>query len=313
MRSVAPQVRFRVRTYAAGSFEAVAHFGSIWSFVMGLGRLHGSNRVAATFFHGHRDMGDPMRRAIDFLVDHVDSVGRVIVSCSVMRSRLRQWGVPDAKLVQIPIGVDLQLFVPPTDEQRRRSRAAPGVPPNHACIGSFQKDGNGWGEGLEPKLIKGPDVFLAAVRRIAAMRRYLCCSVVPRSGYVKKGLEAAGIPYRHEYVQSLTDLIPLYNCLDLYLVTSREEGGPKAITESMAIGVPLVSTRVGMAIDVVKHEINGLLADVEDVDAIVDGAVRILEEQSLSRQLIENGLATAGGLGWASVGDQYCATFISRC
>ena len=26
-------------------------------------------------------------------------------------------------------------------------------------IGSFQKDGQGWGDGTMPKLIKGPDIF----------------------------------------------------------------------------------------------------------------------------------------------------------
>ena len=30
-----------------------------------------------------------------------------------------------------------------------------GIPEDYLVIGSFQKDGEGWGEGLKPKLIKG--------------------------------------------------------------------------------------------------------------------------------------------------------------
>ena len=35
-----------------------------------------------------------------------------------------------------------------------------GIPEDYTVIGSFQKDGKGWGEGLKPKLIKGPDILL---------------------------------------------------------------------------------------------------------------------------------------------------------
>ena len=35
-------------------------------------------------------------------------------------------------------------------------------------VGSFQKDGVGWAEGLEPKLIKGPDVLVAALELLKA-------------------------------------------------------------------------------------------------------------------------------------------------
>jgi glycosyltransferase involved in cell wall biosynthesis len=37
----------------------------------------------------------------------------------------------------------------------------------------------------------------------------------------------------------------------------------------MAIGVPLVTTRVGQAADLVRHGENGWMVEVEDVDGIV--------------------------------------------
>ena len=39
----------------------------------------------------------------------------------------------------------------------------------------------------------------------------------------------------------------LYNCLDLYLVTSRQEGGPQAILECSSNKTPILSTNVGFA------------------------------------------------------------------
>jgi glycosyltransferase involved in cell wall biosynthesis len=66
-----------------------------------------------------------------------------------------------------------------------------------------------------------------------------------------------------------------YDAIDVCLVTSRDEGGPRAVLESMATGVPLVSTRVGQAADLVRDGENGWLVDVGDVDAVVEAAAHV--------------------------------------
>ena len=38
----------------------------------------------------------------------------------------------------------------------------------------------------------------------------------------------------------------------------------------MAVGVPLVTTRVGQAADLVRHGENGWMVDAEDVDGLVE-------------------------------------------
>jgi len=145
-------------------------------------------------------------------------------------------------------------------------------------VGSFQKDGVGWGEGREPKLVKGPDILLQV---LDALRRHVPELFVllsgPARGYVKAGLERLGVPYRHVFVADYTHMGELYQALDAYIVTSREEGGPKAVLESMASGVPLISTRVGQAMDLVQHEANGWLVDVGDVAGLTCWARHALE------------------------------------
>jgi glycosyltransferase involved in cell wall biosynthesis len=98
----------------------------------------------------------------------------------------------------------------------------------------------------------------------------------PARGYVRKGLERLGIRHAYHYAPDRDELAKLYHPLDLYLVTSREEGGPMALMESMASGVPVVSTRVGMAPDLIEDGVSGALVDVEDVPAIVARARGLL-------------------------------------
>ena len=107
-------------------------------------------------------------------------------------------GVEPERVFRIPIGIDLENF-PPVDAQlREAARAALGLPADAFVVGSFQKDGVGWGEGLEPKLVKGPDVLVAALGAGPRDASELVVLLTgPARGYVRRELERLGIPYRH--------------------------------------------------------------------------------------------------------------------
>ena len=127
----------------------------------------------------------------------------------------------------------------------------------------------GWGEGLEPKLIKGPDVLLSVAERLRDLVPELCFLLTgPSRGFVRAGLERLGIPYRHALLDDVDAVVTAYEAIDVCVVASRDEGGPRAVLESMATGVPLVTTRVGQAADLVQHGVNGWMVDVDDVEAL---------------------------------------------
>ena len=84
-----------------------------------------------------------------------------------------------------------------------------------------------------------------------------------------------------------------YHALDAYVVASRQEGGPKGVLESLAAGVPLVSTRVGQAPRIVRDDENGLLVDVDDVEAIATAVLRLHDDSSLRESFRTPGRTTA--------------------
>ena len=61
----------------------------------------------------------------------------------------------------------------------------------------------------------------------------------------------------------------------------------------MASGAPLVTTRVGQASELVLDEENGLLADVDDVEALGVAVTRIHGDASLGSKLRSAGRTTA--------------------
>ena len=120
---------------------------------------------------------------------------------------------------------------------------------------------------MDPKLIKGPDVFINCMNLLKSKIPNLQVLLTgPSRGYVKKKLNELKIPYQHHYIKSYQDIQKFYHALDLYIIPSREEGGPRAQLESMACGIPLVTTNVGMSIDLVEHQVNGWKVDVEDYE-----------------------------------------------
>tara|TARA_B110001452_G_C14977035_1_gene341473 strand:- start:322 stop:621 length:300 start_codon:yes stop_codon:yes gene_type:complete len=51
-----------------------------------------------------------------------------------------------------------------------------------------------------------------------------------------------------------SEINELYNCLDLYIVSSRYEGGPQSVLECGITRTPIISTRVGIADEILSSE-----------------------------------------------------------
>ncbi len=253
-------------------------------------------RIGFAYFHGLPNTGDKLFD--DFyklLGKHHEQFTRIQVSHAQMRDVTLGTGIDPSKVFIIPIGINVDFFPFRSAEQKLAMREELGISPSAFVVGSFQKDGVGWEEGLEPKLIKGPDVFLSTIEKLKKDVDDLFVLLSgPSRGYMKRGFEKMQIPYKHMYIKSYPDVAKLFQTLDVYLVASRQEGGPKAILESMASGVPIVTTRVGQAMDLVKHGENGWMADVEDAENLARYILQVhdMDQESLMT-ILANGRATA--------------------
>ncbi|MBV6391451.1 MAG: D-inositol-3-phosphate glycosyltransferase [Anaerolineales bacterium] len=253
-------------------------------------------RIAFSYFHGLPNTGDDlMDRVYNGLQLHHERVARVQVTHTEMRDVVLSAGIDPSKVFLIPIGINLDYFPAQSAERKKATRGKLDIPQSAFVIGSFQKDGVGWGDGMEPKLIKGPDVFLETIRRLKGEIPELFVLLTgPARGYVKHGLDEMGVPYKHAYYKHYPEVAEMFAALDLYIVASRQEGGPKAVLESMASGVPLVTTRVGQAMDIVRHGVNGWMTDVENTEALAAFALQVYRSDSDSLNAILNaGRATA--------------------
>ncbi|MGQ0765580.1 MAG: glycosyltransferase family 4 protein [Gemmatimonadota bacterium] len=266
------------------------------------------NSCAVSYLHGTPDNDESFRNLWSALKRKSGALWRIHVSCRAMESRMIDAGIDASKVHRIPLGVDPDAFPPVTPALRAAARRALGIPGSAVVIGSFQKDGHGWGEGNEPKLIKGPDILVEVCARL---RGKLSEAVVLLSGaargFVRRELTRRNVPLVYTWAAA-GELARLYHASDLVLVTSRDEGGPKAVLESMACGVPLVSTAVGQAADIVEHGTNGWLASVGDVDALTSLATLAIED-SRSERVTAAAMETARANSYTALAPRWQAFF----
>ena len=115
-------------------------------------------------------------------------------------------------------------------------------------VGSFQKDTEG--KTNDPKMSKGPDIFVNIMEDIRKKHPDLLVVLSgTRRTYIIRELQKRGIPFKYFEMIGLNELNEIYNCLDLYVVSSRVEGGPRAVFEAGITKTPLISTDVGIASD----------------------------------------------------------------
>lgn len=281
--------------------RAIIHYGSLNTF-LGDKNIEKckDNKIIVTCFHIVDS--DPRKYTI---ADKDRYVYKWHTSCNITKNKLIELGIDERKIVVIPISVNIDNYKIikkiQKDEQKRKFE----IDDKKIVIGYFQKDGDGWGEGDTPKLIKGPDIFCDALEKISRKYNVLVILSGPARGYVKRRLNEANIPFKHFVFDEAKEVAILYQLIDIYMVTSREEGGPRAILESMASGVPIISTNVGQAPDIIENMKNGIIVPIEDTDAIVKSFELIIENVELKNKMIQAGIETAKKFSSAVVAMQY--------
>lgn len=153
----------------------------------------------------------------------------------------------------IPFWVNQNIWAPHT-LPASTLRLKHGIPRDKFVIGSFQRDTEGR-DLKTPKLEKGPDLLCDALEKIKLQNDRLFVVLAGwRRQYVIERLAAAKIPYKYFERPEQHVIHDLYASLDLYAVTARYEGGPQSIIECAAMMVPIVSTPVGLAPEILAPE-----------------------------------------------------------
>jgi L-malate glycosyltransferase len=88
-----------------------------------------------------------------------------------------------------------------------------------------------------------------------------------------------------------TDVLGCLKTFDLFVMSSITEGLGTSLLDAMACARPIVATRAGGIPELVENEVNGLLVEPRDAEALARAIVRALADESLRERLRRAGLA----------------------
>jgi glycosyltransferase involved in cell wall biosynthesis len=89
---------------------------------------------------------------------------------------------------------------------------------------------------------------------------------------------------REEKWRIQEEMVEFYQGLDALICASRTEGGPHPLLEASACQVPVISTRVGIAPELIQHGENGFLIE-RNIDAIREAVLRLRDNREIRHQM----------------------------
>jgi hypothetical protein len=142
-----------------------------------------------------------------------------------------------------------------TTDDKRTLRRKYGLP-DEFLVGSFQRDTEGF-DLKSPKLEKGPDLladYLEYKNSLCISQKLHVVLAGWRRQYIMKRLKDANIGFSYFERPSHRVINELYQCIDIYPVSARCEGGPQSIIECGLLNIPVISRDIGMASQLLTQE-----------------------------------------------------------
>jgi L-malate glycosyltransferase len=131
--------------------------------------------------------------------------------------------------------------------------------------------------------VKRVDAVVEIFRRMRGRvnARLLLVGDGPDAHLAQERLTSAGLMGQAEFLGEQLDIAALLSVADLFLLPSSQESFGLAALEAMACGVPVIASAVGGLPEVIQHGHTGFLYAPEDLQAMADGGVRLLQDPAL--------------------------------
>lgn len=175
-------------------------------------------------------------------------------------------------------------FRPPTPERVAEVRRAHGIPDGAPVVGSVSR--------FFP--VKGIGHLVAAFPRVLAEcpeARLLLVGRGPEEERLRAQAASLGVADRIVFAGFQRDAAAYAGAFDVAVVPSLEEGFGLVAVEAMALGVPVVASRVDGLQEVVADGRSGLLVPPADPAALAEAVLRVLRDPGLRCRLGEAGRA----------------------
>lgn len=192
----------------------------------------------------------------------------------------------------IPNGIDLARFEG-LDRQRSRQKLRLGDEFVVMTVARLES-------------VKGIDLLIEAMGK-GGLPEVNCRLVIIGDGSERKNLEdlakRLNLKGRVRFLGQISnEEIPEYLvAADCFVLPSREEGFGIALLEARAAGLPVIATKVGGILDIIKDEKTGILIESRDSQAISEAIYKIYSQPEFAQNLVQNAKVNLEKYDWQNI------------
>ncbi|MEQ1804884.1 MAG: glycosyltransferase [Burkholderiaceae bacterium] len=204
------------------------------------------------------------------------AAARFTVTCTEFNCNALREIAPEARVHRMYHGIDQGVFNP-------NVRQATGLAPLILSVGRLREK-------------KGLDTLIDACRLLRGRGLLFRCEIV---GYGEEQARLQAMIDSYELTDRITltgklvrdDVVQRYARAAVYVQPSRiaadgdRDGIPNVLLEAMAIGLPVVASRVSGIPELVRHRQNGLLVEPDDAAALADAIGELIGDKPLGASL----------------------------
>lgn len=222
----------------------------------------------------------------------------IIAVSSSVRDFAVKFGILPSKIVVIPSGINL----PTIDHNKTRIRR------NILFVGGLYRE-----KGIEYLILAYNELIDVVTDNLLIVgegdQKLYLQNLVSKLNLQSRVFFCGSLP--HEKVidimqRSLFLVAPSVN------YKSSIEGTPIVLLEAMSVGLPIISTKVGGIPEVIKDDINGLLVDATDSEALRKAILRVYFDDGFRAKISSNNIVESTKYSWDEILVKINELYISK-
>ena len=205
----------------------------------------------------------------------------VTISKYSLEKTQKYYGVNEAKVRIVPNGVDTEKFKPQESQAALKQRFGLAEKPCVLFVGS-----------LIPR--KGLSFLVKAAKKIVkeqAETNFVIVGDGPLKSQLVSNIESSNLSSNFTFLSRVkdSDLSALYNCADVFVLPSIQEGQGIVLLEAQASAKPVVAFNIGGVNEAVVNGETGLLTKLGSTDELAEALLKLLSDKPLREKMGANG------------------------
>ena len=223
-----------------------------------------------------------MHRLANLEAETAKNATAIVTISNYSLEKIKQfYGVESSKVRIIPNGVDPEKFKPTADQAALKRQFGLGVEPCVLFVGS-----------LIPR--KGLPFLVEAAKEIVKQQsqtKFLIVGEGPLRSQLDSSLKQANLTGNFGFLGNLKeeDIPAIYNCADVFVLPSIQEGQGIVLLEAQASAKPVVAFDIGGVNEAVRSGETGFLVKPGSTDELAEAVLKLLSDKALREKMGANG------------------------